>query len=626
MTTGRLLRVSAATAAMALTLLSAPAHASDGISIGHTEVADDGTVSVVLDVDPLAGGATPDLSSIAVKVDGHPVEATAEKIANGQVSRTTVLTLDTSESMAGARIREAKAAAKAFLSAAPPDVRVGLLTFSDKVGDAIAPTTDRAAVSAAIDKIRLTRGTRVYDAVVHAVNLAGDQGSRNVLLLTDGRDTGGGSTLRDAATAAHDDEAPVNVVALDQSPADRALLAKISHSSGGEVIKTADPASLQSVFTAQADALASQLLVQFPRPASGPKDVNLDISLADGASTYTDSAYVSLEQVGAGGPTVVRPGRALISHGLMLAGAAGLGLGLAAILAVILLGQRGQTESQKRVSAYLGETSPSVSPAGLKDSAVAFTATLVKGDFETRLSQRLAGAGISFTAAEWILLHAGIAVAAGVLGLVLGGPALMVVALLAGGLLPALFLKLKHSRRLAAFAAQLPETLTLISGSLGAGLSMPQAVDTVVREGHEPMAGELRRALVEHRLGIGIEDALDGVAERMESEDFRWVVMAIRIQHEVGGNLAEILNTVSDTLREREYVRRQVRTLSAEGRLSAWILGIMPPAMFVYLLFGNPTFVRPLYTEVIGWMMLGAAVVLLAAGAFIMSRLVKVEV
>jgi tight adherence protein B len=165
-----------------------------------------------------------------------------------------------------------------------------------------------------------------------------------------------------------------------------------------------------------------------------------------------------------------------------------------------------------------------------------------------------------------------------------------------------------------------------MAGGLQAGLSLPQAVDTVVREGTEPIAGEFRRALVEQRLGIDITDALEGVGERMESQDFSWVVMAIRIQREVGGNLAEILHTVSDTLREREYLRRQVKALSAEGRMSAWILGGLPVGMFIYLLVGNPDYVRPLYTTGMGWMMLGAAGFLLGLGSFAMAKLAKVEV
>ena len=157
-------------------------------------------------------------------------------------------------------------------------------------------------------------------------------------------------------------------------------------------------------------------------------------------------------------------------------------------------------------------------------------------------------------------------------------PVFAVLGLLLGVIGPWIYLKFRHSRRLNKFNGQLAETLGLMAGGLQAGLSLPQAVDSVVREGSEPMAGELRRALVEQRLGVDITDALDGVGQRMDSEDFDWIVMAIRIQREVGGNLAEILHTVADTLREREYLRRQVKALSAEGRLSGYILAGLPPA------------------------------------------------
>jgi tight adherence protein B len=303
-----------------------------------------------------------------------------------------------------------------------------------------------------------------------------------------------------------------------------------------------------------------------------------------------------------------------------------LGLGLATIVGALLVGRPGPTAAQRRLATYLGEIQPDTQAPGLKDSAVAFAGTVVKGDFETRLAQKLAGAGIALTAAEWVLVHAGIAVASALVGLVLGGVVLLVVLLLAGAALPAFYLKRKHSRRLAAFGAQLPETLTLMAGGLSAGLSVTQAIDTVVREGHEPMASELRRALVEHRLGIEVEEALEGVSDRMGSVDFAWVVMAVRIQREVGGNLSEVLSTVADTIREREFLRRQVRALSAEGRLSAWILGAMPVGMFLYMLVANRDFVRPLYTEPVGWGMLAAAVFLLTFGSWFMSRLVKVEV
>jgi tight adherence protein B len=155
---------------------------------------------------------------------------------------------------------------------------------------------------------------------------------------------------------------------------------------------------------------------------------------------------------------------------------------------------------------------------------------------------------------------------------------------------------------------------------------MPQAMDAVVREGTQPITGEFNRALVEARLGVPIEDALDGIAERMQSRDFAWVVMAIRIQREVGGNLAELLTTVAGTLRERERLRRQVKVLSAEGRLSAWILGLLPPAFALYLVFAQPGYLEPLVTEPLGLAMVGLGLLLLAVGAIWLRKTVKVEV
>ena len=166
---------------------------------------------------------------------------------------------------------------------------------------------------------------------------------------------------------------------------------------------------------------------------------------------------------------------------------------------------------------------------------------------------------------------------------------------------PWFYLRRKKKKRLKAFGTGLADTLQLMSGSLSAGLSLAQSVDTIVREGAEPIASEFRRVVIESRLGVTLEDSLEGVAQRMESRDFGWVVMAIRIQREVGGNLAELLLTVAATLREREYLRRHVRALSAEGRLSCYVLGGLPPGFLLYLTLSKPDYVEPMYTTPIGW-------------------------
>ncbi|GAA5137168.1 hypothetical protein GCM10023339_77110 [Alloalcanivorax gelatiniphagus] len=633
-------RLAAVALALGAVAAGPAAFAADEINIDHVE-SEGGTVSMLLGVDRLPGGASPDLDSIAVTVDGDAVDASAETVEGGQVERTTVLVLDASNSMEGEKLAAATSAIDAFLQAAPADVQIGLVTFAGSVQQTIEPTTDHQAVVDALADVQLKPGTKLYDAVAAGTELAGDQGARSLLVLSDGADTGSASTIDELSTTATDAGVVVDVVALAQSAEQQATLDGLASAAGGQVIP-ADPDALGSVFAAQAEALASQVVVTFALPSGISGEQDVETSLSAGGTTFTDSAFVTLassatSSSSASAPKVVEPGKPLIGRNGFLIGAVVFGLGLAGVLAFAIGGGSGKSLSDQRLDAYFEQSGASAPGTGnrrdrpkaegsLKDAAVGLAGTMVKGDFEDRLAKRLAGGGSSLKPAEWMLLHAAIAFGAGLAGLVLMGPMLMIIAFIAGLLVPWWWLKRKHSKRLAAFNAQLAETLTLMAGGLSAGLSLPQAVDTVVREGHQPMAGELGRALIEQRLGIPIEETLENVAERMESEDFGWVVMAIRIQREVGGNLAELLNTVSVTLRDREYLRRQVRVLSAEGRFSGYVLTALPIGLFIYMLLFKGDFVEPLYTTGKGYVLLGIAAFMLVGGGFVMSRLTKIKV
>lgn len=628
---GRLLG-SLAIAFLTTLALSSPAHAQDEITIDHVETAD-GKVSVVLSVDGVQDAAV-DPSSVEVEVDGRAVEATAKTVSAGDIERSTVLVVDASKSMEkGGRIESAKDAVNAFLSAAPDDVAIGLVLFAGTVIESLEPTTDHDAIAAAMDALELKSGTGVYDAMRAGVQLVGDEGSRSLLVLSDGADTGSDSTLAVATNDALDKGVLVDVVTLSSTSGGQTLNA-IAEDTGGAVIP-ADPAALDSVFAAQADALAEQLLLTFTSPEDVDGEATITVSAAAGNTSYVDSAFVTLESTGSSLPGVVDQGSTLVSRPIMLAGALAVFLGLAGLLVTVLSGPGHRSAAERRLDTYFASgqggkggsrRAASSGTADIKDSAVAMTSKVVSEDFETKISQRLAGAGSALTASEWLLLHAGIAVVTAMVGFLMGGFVLSVMGLILGIVLPWLYLRWRHRRRLNTFNGQLAQTLGLMAGGLQAGLSLPQAVDSVVREGHEPMAGELRRALVEQRLGIDISDAMESVGHRMESEDFGWVVMAIRIQREVGGNLAEILHTVAETLREREYLRRQVRALSAEGRLSGYILTGLPPLIGLYMYFANREYIALLYTTTPGIMILVVAFMFLGIGAFAMSRLAKVEV
>lgn len=614
----------------------ATAHAADEITIDHVQT-EDGTASMLLGVDGIPGGEAPDLDSISVTVNGEEVAASAETVEGGSVERTTVLVLDASNSMKGAKLRAATSAIDAFLTSAPEDVQIGLVTFAGTVLQTVAPTTDHQSIVNVLDQVQLKPGTKLYDAVAAGAELAGAEGARSLLVLSDGADTGSTTRIDELSTTASDAGVVVDVVALAQSPEQQATLDGLASAAGGQVIP-AEASALSAVFSAQAEALASQVLVTFDLPDGISGEQTVEASLTAGGVAFTDSAFVSLgsSDSSTNAPRVVKPGSSMVGRTGFMLGALAFGLGVAGVLAFALGGGSTKSLSDQRLGSYFaaGDSSKGTGGRGnrtkaqtsLKETAVDLAAQVVKGDFEDRLNKRLAGAGSSLKPAEWLLLHGAITLGAGLAGLVLMGGLLMVLGLIAGALVPWLWLKRKHSKRLAAFNAQLAETLTLMAGGLSAGLSLPQAVDTVVREGHQPMAGELGRALVEQRLGIPIEETLDNVAERMESEDFSWVVMAIRIQREVGGNLAELLNTVSDTLREREYLRRQVRVLSAEGRFSGYVLTGLPIALFIYMVLFKGDFVEPLYTTPSGFALLGVAVVMLVGGGFTMSRLTKIKV
>ena len=187
------------------------------------------------------------------------------------------------------------------------------------------------------------------------------------------------------------------------------------------------------------------------------------------------------------------------------------------------------------------------------------------------------------------------------------------------------FVTRRAASRARALEAQLPDALSVIAGSLAAGHTFLRSLQLLCEEAPEPLATELGRAVRETQLGTPVVDALDAMAERVDVPDLRWVVQAIRVQQEVGGKLADLLHTLADFMRGREDVRREVRVLTAEGRLSAWVLGAMPVALVVAIQVLNPGYLRPLL-QGWGWVVLGASAASVAFGVFVIRRMVRIEV
>ncbi|MGZ4756280.1 MAG: type II secretion system F family protein [Acidimicrobiia bacterium] len=302
-------------------------------------------------------------------------------------------------------------------------------------------------------------------------------------------------------------------------------------------------------------------------------------------------------------------------------------LALFGALFVVLAMALGPRVRRRRLAAELaGPTQSSaraqLSSLGAKAAELAERA-LQRSDRERLLNTALDRAGIDMRAPEFAVLVLSTAVAAGFVGMILGGILLAVVAFAIAVASFAATVNVKATRRRKAFEEQLPDSLALIAGGLRAGHSLPQAVDALAQESEAPTCDEFRRVLFETQLGHSLPVALRSLAERIRSEDFEWVVQAIEIQQDVGGDLAAVLDNVTRTIRDRNRVSRQIDTLTAEGRLSAIILFCLPVGMFIFMKVSNPAYFDELTNTLAGNVMLIGGCALLVVGGFWLRRIIR---
>ncbi|WP_460365492.1 type II secretion system F family protein [Actinocorallia lasiicapitis] len=302
-----------------------------------------------------------------------------------------------------------------------------------------------------------------------------------------------------------------------------------------------------------------------------------------------------------------------------------------AVLAIFVArAPEGKDDITDRIAQYrpLRAQKDEAESGSVATALLAFTQRLITAAGKAeKISAELAKAGWRLQPHEWTLLR-GIAVFASVAGLwVLTRQEF--VSVLVGGALPLLLTKMLLSgardRRVMAFADQLPDALSMIAGSLRAGFTISQSLERLAQNESRPLGEEMARALAQTRIGVTIEDALDQVAARMDCSDLSWVVLSIRIQREVGGNLADVIETTMETMRERTRLRRHVRALSAEGRLSAYVLLSLPPLLLIGLLLLRPEYMAPMLSSPIGWMMIATGTAGLAIGWFWISRMIRIE-
>jgi tight adherence protein B len=307
-----------------------------------------------------------------------------------------------------------------------------------------------------------------------------------------------------------------------------------------------------------------------------------------------------------------------------------LAAGLAAVAAALLLLTLAVLPAG-RGRVPLARLDPTVAPP---TSALAGAGVVAGAAVEKALAKRgrlaagaaaLERAGMRASLPDVVLAVGLGALGAGVLGALLGGPLIGVLAAVAVPLGARLLVKLRISRRQAAFADQLDDSLQLMASSLRAGHSLLRAVDAVSQEAESPTSEEFARLVNETRVGRDLAEALDEVAERTKSEDFLWVAQAIAIHREVGGNLAEVLDAVGHTIRERNAIRRQVKALSAEGKLSALVLMLLPFGVIGFISLTNPAYLAGFTESLVGYLMLAVAAVMMTVGGLWLRSTVRIK-
>lgn len=260
----------------------------------------------------------------------------------------------------------------------------------------------------------------------------------------------------------------------------------------------------------------------------------------------------------------------------------------------------------------------------LADAATAGVEKLLSGRSNT-FGAILEEAGVTLQVKELVIIVFSACMALFAVFLVLGEPLLGLLLALITPVLVRLWLSVLASRRRAKFESQLDETLQMIAGSLRAGYSLPQALATIGQEGAAPTSLEFARVTNEVRVGRSMMDSLNDVCERMRNEDFFWVTQAIGINREVGGNLADVLEGVSSTIRQRAEIRGQVKSLAADGQLSAVILVALPFGVAGFLSLTSPAYIGRMFTDPLGWIMLAAGALMMLLGSLWLYKIINLK-
>jgi tight adherence protein B len=575
-------------------------------------------------------------SDVQIRENGRVVPNHAVIPAGQAATRTfgTVLVIDSTLTMRGRPIKDAMAAARAFAKRRNPQQQLAVVTFNRETKVLLPFTTSQAAIDSALRATpTLACCTPLYDAVNRAIALVEDAeiSAGSVIVLSDGANTGSQTSPGEVAARARNSQVRIFTVGL-RSPAFREpVLVGLARDTGGSYAEAASSADLQRIFDQLGAKLASEYLLRYRSQAGPGENVVVAVKVA-GFPRATRTTYRSPEIP----LTPVEPyhrsslDRFLSSPLSGLALAVFVGLVVAITIRAVL--RRRDATVRSRVGQFVG-SDPAVPATGavtpeherfVTRTLTAVDRALVRLSWWERFKTEIA---IGEYPVQPVPLLLGTIALTLLVAFILGNAFLPMYALFAIGVpfIVRSTVKRTLTRKREKFAEQLPDNLLVMAASLRAGHSFVGALSAVVEEADEPARSELRRAVSDEQLGVPIERALLDVAERMKNGDLEQVALVASLQRETGGNTAAVLDTVVDTVRERFELRRLVRTLTAQGRMTRWILIGLPIGVGVIATLINPYYMRPLFTTSAGQVMLAAVIAMMILGSVIIKRMLEIE-
>lgn len=576
------------------------------------------------------------LDPAAVHVTENGTAVTDVSVIGGTASAKkfgVVLLIDASESMHGAPIANAMKAARAFAAQRAPNQPLAVVVFSKTPRVLLPFTTNTGQISAALATTPgLAQGTHIFDAADEGISLLATAHikSGSLVLLSDGSDTGSTATLDSVTADAAAAGVRIFTVGLEGNKFDPTTLTTLAQGAGGAYSDAASAKQLSSIFDQLGAQLANQYVIQYQSLTQANQNVTVQVSV-DHYGTAAAFSYKapSLKKL----PTNYNPSlieRFWTSLAALVAVAIVCALLLA--YAVLTAVQPGRRAMRRRVTRYVqpdaiattGDETPTVT--AIAETLYERTEQTLAGKPRwERFKEEVDISGISFGAAQLMVLSlAGGLALAMVLAVLSGTKALALLGLLG----PFLAVAWVNSRAEVArnrFAEQLPVNLEVLASALRSGHSLTGALRVVIEDAAEPSRSEFTRIVSDEQAGMQLETAFDETVRRMQNNDLRQIAIVSQIQREAGGNTAEVLDRVTENIRARFELRRLVKTLTAQGRMSRWVVTALPVVLLLFISLLNPTYLHPLFHTTVGLIMFFVAVLMVTAGSWFIKKIVKIE-